>query len=139
MGAAISSAGEERRPCVLVVEPDFQIRDMLVEALGDAAVDVVAVRGGEEARAVLGSRLVDVALVELLLPDDDGESVADLARGRGCRVAVTSGHPDAIRRSAEENWLFLQKPFGMHEVRRLVLAELGMGAEAADRGRLPGP
>ena len=134
MGAASSSAGEERRPCVLVVEPDFQIRDMLAEALADGAADVIAARGGQEARAILGSRPVDVALIELLLPDDDGESVAEFARSRGCRVVVTSGHPDAIRRAAEENWLFLQKPFGMHEVRRLILGELGMAAGAGGAG-----
>ena len=134
MGAVSSSAGEERRPCVLVVEPDFHIRDMLAEALADGAADVIAARGGQEARAILGSRPVDVALIELLLPDDDGESVAEFARSRGCRVVVTSGHPDAIRRAAEENWLFLQKPFGMHEVRRLILGELGMAAGAGGAG-----
>lgn len=133
MGAAVSSAGEERRPCVLVVEPDFQIRDMLAEALADSA-DVIAVRGGEEARAILDSGSVDVALIELLLPDDDGKSVAELAHSKGCRVVVTSGHPDAIRRAAEESWLFLQKPFGTHEVRRLILGELGMAAGAGGAG-----
>ena len=134
MGAAVSSAGEERRPCVLVVEPDFQIRNMLTEALADEAADVIAARGGQEARAVLGSRPVDVALIELLLPDDDGKSIAEFARGKGCRVVVTSGHPDAIRRAAEESWLFLRKPFGMHEVRRLILGELSMAAGTGGAG-----
>jgi DNA-binding NtrC family response regulator len=137
MGAATGSAEGGRRPCVLVVEPDFQIRDMLIEALEGAEVDIVAVQGGRAARGVLDTRPVDFALIELVLPDDDGEQVAEAARGKGARVAVTSGHPDAIRRSAEQTWLFLQKPFGMHEVRTLVLVELGMAADAAERGAPP--
>lgn len=134
MGAAIGGAEGGRRLCVLVVEPDFQIRDTLTDALEGAGVDIVAVQGGREARALLDSRLVDFALIELLLPDDDGEELAEVARGKGTRVALTSGHPDAIRRSVEQSWLFLQKPFGMHEVRRLVLAELGLAVDAGERG-----
>lgn len=115
---------EAQRVCLLVVEPDFQVREILISTFEDDAVEVIAVQGDREARVVLQSRSVDIVLAEIVLRDGDGEALADFAESRGCRVALISGHPDGIRQGEASARPFLAKPFGIRALREMVLVEL---------------
>lgn len=124
MGTGETGSEGAWRFCLLVVEPDFQVRDIITSAFEDDPIDLIAVTGGREARAILRTRHVDFLLVELILRDGDGERLAEFAEKAGCGVALVSGHPEGIRRGEAGRWCFLRKPFSVLEVRRLVLAEL---------------
>lgn len=130
MGATGGGWDEAQRLCLLVVEPDFQVREILTSAFEDDAVDVIAVQGDREARAILQARHVDIVLVEVILRGGNGEALADFAEGRGCRVALISGHPDGIRQGEASPRPFLAKPFSIRELRALVLAHLSSSTVA---------
>lgn len=128
MDARIRGADETRRFHLLVVEPDAQVREVLSSAFEETGIDVIAVRGAREAQAVLSARGVDFALIEIILWDGTAEVLAEFAEEHGSAVALVSGHPDGIRRGEGGRWCFVEKPFSVLKLRRLVLAELASAA-----------
>jgi DNA-binding NtrC family response regulator len=106
------------------VDADFPIRDLLGRILEEAGAVVVCAKSGREARDILAKRAVQLAYIAVVLPDDDGEEVADVAGGLGAKVVLMSGHPNAIRRNISDKYLFLQKPFRMTDVVRLARGDL---------------
>jgi CheY-like chemotaxis protein len=61
-----------RRYTVLVVDDERLIRDVLGELLRDAGYEVANAENGRVALAVLETRLVDVILLDLMMPVMDG-------------------------------------------------------------------
>ena len=61
-----------RQCTVLVVDDERLIRDVLAEFLRDAGYDVANAENGRIALAVLERRLVDVILLDLMMPVMDG-------------------------------------------------------------------
>ena len=59
-------------PCILVVDDDPIIRDVLVEALQDEGYEVVPCRDGQEALEVIAERVPDLILLDLMMPRVDG-------------------------------------------------------------------
>lgn len=60
---------------VLVVDDELLIRMSLEEYLNDMGMDTVGVATGEEALDAVGNREFEVAIVDLHLPDMDGEDL----------------------------------------------------------------
>src|ERR1700730_7553979 len=112
-----------RTPVVLVVDADFQIRDLLGRILEEGGAVVVLAQNGREARDILAKRAVRLAYIALVLPDDDGEQIADVAAALGASVVLMSGHPDAIQRNVSGKYQFLQKPFRIKDIIRLARGE----------------
>jgi DNA-binding response OmpR family regulator len=81
-------------PTVLIVEDEPDLAQVMELALGRAGFDVLAVDTGSEARAVIGSRQVDVVVMDRGLPDMDGLEATAFLRAAGFlgAVLVTSGH-----------------------------------------------
>ncbi|WP_156993621.1 response regulator transcription factor [Pseudonocardia acaciae] len=71
------------RPRILLVEDDPRIRDALGLALDDEGFDVVPAPSGEQAMVLAEQYLVDVVLLDLMLPGLDGLSVCRLLRSAG--------------------------------------------------------
>jgi DNA-binding NtrC family response regulator len=115
---------EGRPPRVLVVDPDFQIRDVLQSGLEDIGLEVVCARSGAEAREHLARETYDLAVVAVMLADEPGESLADFIAGVGTQIILISGHPDGIRRGEAAVYDFLAKPFSIKQALRLVLDKL---------------
>ncbi len=101
---------------VLIVDDEAAIRETLrgiLERQGYAVVEAASARAG--IAALEAEAPVDVALVDLRLPDLDGTAVLDasLERGLTTPVVMISGHGsipaavDAVRRGAYD---FLEKP-----------------------------
>lgn len=70
------------RPCVLVVDDEAAIREMLTEYLGEHGYEVLTAESGDAMRAVLAQRVPDVVLLDLNLPGEDGLSLARYLRER---------------------------------------------------------
>jgi len=109
-------------PCrVLVVDDDADTREALVDALSYAGYLVEQAGGGREAlERIAQSGLPDVILLDLHMPDVDGEQV--LHKLRGCKahvVLITADSSERVLRFAREAKL-VHKPLGLDELEAAV-------------------
>ncbi|MFD1661079.1 response regulator transcription factor [Streptomyces caeni] len=123
---------------VLVVEDDKEIRELLRRYLERAGYGVVTTSSGAEAVRLLGEQAVDLALLDLGLPDVGGDEVLREARDRGgVPVVVLTARSTVedrihgLRLGADD---YVTKPFSPTEVVLRVGAVLnrarGAGADA---------
>ena len=115
--------------CVLVVEDQFLVRLMLVEALTDAGFDVVEAQDGDTALDLLGKRHgFDLVLTDIQMPGTaDGNAVGACAKSSrpGLPVIYASGREDTLKNRLGQEDAFLPKPFGVHQIATLVTELLG--------------
>jgi PAS domain S-box-containing protein len=106
-------------PCVvLVVDDDDDGRALLVDLLGGAGFDVIAASGGLEAVELFASRRPSIVLMDLWMPDVDGNEA--MRRIRACEggakakiIALTANFTDGVRVGAFAAGAdaFMAKPF----------------------------
>ncbi|WP_343233981.1 response regulator [Streptomyces sp. CdTB01] len=124
---------------VLVVEDEKEIRELLRRYLERAGYAVVTTASGAEAVRLLGERAVDLTLLDLGLPDVDGDEVLREARERGAVPVVVltarstvEDRIHGLRLGADD---YVAKPFSPTEVVLRVGAVLqrarGTAADAA--------
>ncbi len=111
---------EEQR-CVLVVDDDPSIRDMLVEYLTESGFQTMAAADAGEARRCMATALPDVVLLDVGLPGEDGLSLARSLRERAdVGIIIVSGAGDPVDRivglevGADD---YVTKPFDLRELR----------------------
>ena len=109
--------------CVLLVEDEPLIREIMAESLEDAGFDVIQASTGDEAISVIHADIVTItALVtDFHMPGNaDGADVAFCIRQKwpGLPVVIASGRPDAMKLSwQEENgYRLLRKPYGPRQL-----------------------
>ncbi len=132
---------EEQRRKILIVDDEPSILSSL-KLLLQQRFDVSTARDGEEALGVAEKESPDLILLDMTLPKIDGMEVMRrlkeraqgvpvvmLTGGLGVRTAV-----QAIKAGADD---FLNKPFDLSELQRVVQALLDSGA-AAEQGRAKG-
>ena len=85
--------------CVLVVEDDPDIAQTLQRFLRRSGMHAVVAHTGKQAMTLKQSHSPKVVLVDLDLPDIDGQALMLWLVGQGdCGVIVVSGHADASNR-----------------------------------------
>lgn len=79
-----------QRACVLIVEDEPLILEVVADELSDAGFDVLQASSGEEATAILAAQqALDLLLTDIRLPGSlDGWGVAEQARQRFASVPV---------------------------------------------------
>lgn len=119
MGGPALQAGEQRR-CVVVVEPDPQVRDALVAALRGAGIDALGAPDTRGARGFLDVRACDVVVTEVDLPDGSGLGlVRDLRAASAVGIIVASARTDEVDRivalemGADD---YVAKPYSIREL-----------------------
>jgi two-component system, OmpR family, response regulator len=116
------------RDWLLVVDDDEPIRDMIVNFLDGAGVEVVGAGSGADALDVVAARSTEpvVVFIDVLMPGMDGLTLARKLRARlkHTTLVIISGHmtdlswwPVDLREVA-----FLSKPFRLAEVTAVVAA-----------------
>ena len=107
-----------RRPTVLVVDDNDQVREVVGVVLRRAGFQVVAVASGREAISVFASRhaTIDCVLLDLTMPDLTGDEVLVVLRAVSPNIPIVlmSGYlPHDPLREAATNAAndFVQKPF----------------------------
>lgn len=110
----------ERR-CVLVVDDDDGIREMLDSALTFAGFLVLGAPNGASALDLLATRDVDAVVLDVLMPGVDGFDVLQLLRHRGHSVPVLflsarDAVEDRVRGLRLGGDDYLTKPFSLVEV-----------------------
>jgi DNA-binding response OmpR family regulator len=113
--AAVAVAGH-----VLAVDDDPSVRELISRYLGDFDYRVSAVSSGREMQLVLAQSAVDLVLLDLRLPGEDGLQIARSLRERS-RVPIiilTGLHDEADRVMGLELGAddYLTKPFSPREL-----------------------
>ena len=133
----------QQSPCtVLVVDDDADSRVLLLNMLGDAGFDVFAAGGGREAVEAFASRRPSLVLMDLWMPDVDGnEAIRRIRAAEGGAeaqiIALTANATDGVRSSALTAGAdaFVAKPFrapDLFEQIRLLTGVRYVYAESAE-------
>jgi DNA-binding response OmpR family regulator len=121
-------------PCVLVVDDEFDVVEMLGDALGrNVDCRLLSAPSFAQASQIIESQAVDLLIADLHLPDGDGSELLAVLRKRHplASAIVVTGLPSvetavcALRHGAVD---FLAKPFTLDEFLRRVRAALHRNA-----------
>jgi len=126
---------------VLVADDEDSIRWVLATALGEVGYDVVQAERGEAALERLRAGGIDVALVDIKMPDLDGLTLLTRLREGEVKtpvIIITAQNTmnnaiEAMKRGAYD---YVTKPFDLEEVQLLVERALEMGRQSSDLHRL---
>ncbi|MEY3288131.1 MAG: hypothetical protein RLZZ419_373 [Pseudomonadota bacterium] len=121
----------EDKQCILIVDDDAALRDLVSGYLGSSGYLVVEAGDGAAMRAVLSEHAVDLLILDLMLPGEDGLSLLRwLREHHGPPVIIVSARGDEVDRvvglelGADD---YLAKPFGPRELLARVRAVLRRG------------
>jgi ATP-dependent Clp protease ATP-binding subunit ClpA/CheY-like chemotaxis protein len=117
------------RPVALVLDENAHLLRWLEHALGSAGVAPVIAATAQEAREIAARLRPDLAIVDLVLPDGDGLSLAlELLRLHPrLQIAVTTGMeltPDEAALCERQDFPVLRKPFLAEDIVHLVRTRL---------------
>jgi len=126
---------------ILVADDEESVRFVLVKALESAGHTVLQASGGREALDRLRERPLDLAFVDLRMPDYDGLAVLAAARESGLTtpvVIVTAQNTmdnaiEAMKRGAYD---YIAKPFNIDEVQAVARRALEMARMSTDLKRV---
>lgn len=112
---------------VLLVDDDFEVRDLLVQALERDGHTVTAVATAASARSALGEGTIELVVLDLALPDGSGVDLCAELRSAMDPVPVLmltahSDVPERVRALDAGADDFLAKPFAVAELRARVRA-----------------
>jgi DNA-binding NtrC family response regulator len=110
-----------RRPVLLVADDDPRIRQLAARIGTDAGFEILLCAGGAEALELFGRVAVDLALVDLRMPDVGGLDVLRAMRERlaSCEVVLMSGYAtidtavEAVKLGARD---YLVKPLDLERL-----------------------
>ncbi len=104
---------------ILVVEDDLAISDLITMNLQIAGYEVAAAFDGAEALSAIEKQVYDLALLDVMLPENDGFELIGSMKERGIPVIFVSACIDAadrvkgLRLGAED---YITKPFDLLEL-----------------------
>jgi two-component system, OmpR family, response regulator len=117
---APQSAATSVGPHILVVEDDPELRDFIAHYLGDFDMRVSCVGDGKAMRQALAQSVIDLVLLDLKLPNEDGLMLARELRATSSVpiIMVTSRNGEADRVLGLELGAddYLIKPFSAREL-----------------------
>jgi len=135
--ALLSHGAQATQETVLVVDDDDEIRELLCEYLSDSGYHVLAAADGQQMWPLLEQHSVQLLILDLMLPGEDGLSL--------CRRVQAQGGPAVIMLSARGSALdrvvglevgaddYLGKPFEPRELLARAKAVLRRSAAVLSR------
>jgi DNA-binding NtrC family response regulator len=120
--------------CILVVEDDPLVRDVLVEFLAEQGHDALAASGAAEARGAMAARSVELVIADCVLHGEQGEAFAQYARANGVPAILMTGDGARLMAAREKGFLVLRKPFRLAQLAELILRLLDGAAKAQRNG-----
>ena len=110
----------EKADCILVVDDDLEIRQLLVDYLARNGLEAIAARDGREMWRELERHAVDLIVLDLMLPGTDGLTLCRDLRGKSnIPVLILSARGEetdrivGIEMGADD---YLVKPFNPREL-----------------------
>ncbi|HEX4984621.1 MAG TPA: response regulator [Burkholderiales bacterium] len=129
---------------ILIVDDDAELRTMVADYLGDYDLRVSGVDDGASMREVMAREVVDLILLDLKLPSEDGMNLArELRESSSVPIIILTGRKDDVDRimglelGADD---YLTKPFNLRELLariRAILRRAQAHAVPAGEGRAP--
>jgi two-component system OmpR family response regulator len=124
-------------PHILVVDDDREIRDLLARFLARHGLRVTSAKDGAEMMAALDSWAIDLVVLDLMMPGEDGLSLTRRLRGRGSTIPIImltamgeeTDRIIGLEMGADD---YLAKPFNPRELLARIKAVLR-------RAQSPGP
>jgi DNA-binding NtrC family response regulator len=119
-----------RKPHVLVVDDEADIRTLIEDILTDESYDVTAAANATEARRVRVDHNFDLILLDIWMPDTDGITLLREWSDNGelnCPVVIMSGHgtvDTAVEATRLGAFDFVEKPLSLAKLLRTVEAAL---------------
>lgn len=130
---------------ILVVDDEPDIRGLLTEILSEEGYEVAAAANASEARASRASRVPDLVLLDIWMPDVDGITLLrewSTQGGESCPVVMMSGH-GTVETAVEATRLgafdFVEKPLSLAKLLRTVERALDAGRRRRGGGLLGVP
>jgi len=130
----------EYRGRILVVDDDEGLRELLVRYLSDNGYEAAGVGDGQAMKRHLSARPVDLLLLDVMLPGEDGLTLArELGSRGGPPIIMLSARGEEVDRivglevGADD---YLPKPFSHRELLARVAAVLRRRQPAAASGRI---
>ncbi|MDR2932462.1 MAG: response regulator transcription factor [Oscillospiraceae bacterium] len=121
---------------ILIVEDDFDIRELLQNYLEDAGHSVTLAEDGVEALSLFREKTFDLLLLDIMLPKIDGYAVLELVRRQSAvpvlMVAALDSEENQLRGydlSADD---YITKPFSMKILVKKIDAVLRRSARTAE-------
>ena len=108
-------------PRILLVEDDVDVQAVISEFLGTLGHNVFSAASAEQARRILESGPVDLALIDCLMNGEQGNSLAEHLLQLGIPTILTSGDPHYLEALPEQALPFLAKPFRLADLEKLIL------------------
>ena len=131
-------AGDRGR--ILVVDDDEGLRELLVRYLSDNGYDAAGIADGAAMKRHLAAHPVDLLLLDVMLPGEDGLSLARALNAKGAPpIIMLSARGEEIDRivglevGADD---YLPKPFSHRELLARISAVLRRRQVAAPAGRI---
>jgi two-component system OmpR family response regulator len=138
----VYSASMQGSPHILIVDDHREIRDLVSRALTKEGFRVSTAGDGRAMRKVLADRRIDLVLLDLMLPGEDGLSLCRAIRAESnLPIVMLTAKGDEVDRviglemGADD---YLPKPFGSRELIariRAVLRRSQLDASIDDRSR----
>jgi DNA-binding NtrC family response regulator len=107
-------------PRILVVEDDADVRKVVLEFLETTGHRVACAASAEQARLLLSSEAIDLAVIDCLMSGEQGDSLAEHASSLGIPAILTSGDPQYLEAFACHSFPFLPKPFRLSALDELI-------------------
>ncbi|MGO9803251.1 MAG: response regulator [Steroidobacteraceae bacterium] len=141
--AAMQGSSMDPTAHVLFVEDDPEIRGLVADFLGQSGFKVTVAQDGDEMNRVMASEAVDLLILDIMLPKEDGLSLCRRVRAAGnlpvIMLTARGGEIDRVvglEMGADD---YLTKPFSSHElvarIRALLRRAQYVPPEAPDRRR----
>ena len=111
---------------ILIVDDESSLRTALFRMLDRKGYSVLTAGRADEARMLMqGDQTLDLALVDMNLPDGDGIELMSTIKQTHptCQVVILTGHgtiENAVRATQRGAFHFMMKPFNMDELISLV-------------------
>jgi DNA-binding response OmpR family regulator len=78
----------EHAPCILVADDEPDVRDLIQEILSEAGFEVLTAANGREAMSHLESRPIDLFIVDLVMPEQEGIETIKMLRASQPQVRI---------------------------------------------------
>ncbi|MFW6113031.1 MAG: sigma-54-dependent transcriptional regulator [Thermodesulfobacteriota bacterium] len=126
---------------ILVVDDDASIREALVAGLKKLGQEIIAAASGSEALEEVRRQSVDLAIIDLKLPDMEGTDLFEALRiirpdAIAIMISGLATVNDAVTALKKGIYDFITKDFRMHELRKVVSKALETQQLMAENQRL---
>ena len=129
---------------VLFIDDDTSLQTLATALMSGGTFEVIAATRTAQAEKVLASRMVDVIVCDVMMPDEDGLEFCRRLRGRGNKTPLlflsAVGDPTTIQHGlaagADD---YLVKPFDIRELQKKLVAMVGKphSAKPASQPKTP--